>query len=83
MKEEEFKQWAKRVNGIINAKIILDRLKEKKKISRAEYNKINIKIKDARHKTHLNSPHFEGRPELKKRATLLALKDYMKYHNIK
>ncbi len=76
MNEQEFQAWRKKVKIVYYSKIYLDDLKKQKKIGKKKYDKINLKIKKLRIKTFLNSPHFEGREELKKKARNLCLKDY-------
>jgi len=76
MNEQEFLEWRKKVKIVYYSKIYLDDLKKQKKINKKKYDKINLKIKKSRIKTFLNSPHLEGREELKKKAVNLCLKDY-------
>jgi len=83
MNEQEFEEWGKDVDKVFYAQIILDKLKEEKKINRKQYREIRLKIKKLRYKTFLNSPHLEFNPKGKLNAIKMCVEDLKKFLKIK
>jgi hypothetical protein len=82
MNEQDFNKWCIEVKKVFYSQIILDRLKTHKKINKNQYKKIKIKIKKMRYKTHLNSPCFEYKENLRRRVALTCIKDYRSFMGI-
>lgn len=76
MNKKDFEIWRGNTKQIINAQILLDRLKREKKTSRKQENEIKEKIKKLRCRNHIGSPAFERKPHLKRKVILSCLKDY-------
>jgi len=74
MNEQKLEIWRKNVDITFCSQIILDRLKKNKKINNEKYREISKKIKKIRYKNFLNSPHFEGKEELRFNALILCIK---------
>ena len=82
MNEQDFNNWSNNTKKVFYSQIILDRLKDYKKINRKQYKKIKQKIKKVRYITHLNSPAFEGKESLKRKIALTCIKDYCSFMGI-
>lgn len=83
MRQEDFDNWAKNVNIILKAQIMLDRMKKNKKFKRRDLKITECKIRFLRTKNFLNSPHFEGREELKDKAKEMLKEDWKRFLKIK
>jgi len=82
MNEQEFEAWSSNVNKVFYSQIILDRLKKKKLINKKQEKEIKRKIKKLRYKNILNSPHLEGKENLKEKVLFSCINDYCAFMGI-
>lgn len=74
MNIQEINKWKHNVDLVFASQIILNKLKKQKKISDFKYREIEKKIKKIRYENFFNSPHFEGKEELRKQALISCMK---------
>jgi carbonic anhydrase len=82
MNEKEYFNWCKNVDKVFYSQILLDRLKENKKLNRKQEKEIRKKIKKLRYANILKSPYLEGKENLKIKALVLCFKDYCSFMGI-
>jgi len=78
MREKEFQEWGDNCKKEVATQIILNRLYKKKKVTLKQKKEIQKKIDTIGYKNFLDSPHLEGKEELKKKAIMLCIEDYYK-----
>lgn len=76
MNGQEFEIWRMNCKKEVYAQILLNSLKKKGKIKRKKEKEIQIKINLIGYKNFLNSPHLEGKEELKKKIAKLCFNNY-------
>jgi hypothetical protein len=69
-------EWNRNCEKEIATQIMLNRLKKEGKVKKNEAKKIQEKINKIGYSNFLNSPHFFGKEELKKKALILCIEDY-------
>ena len=78
MREKEFQEWGDNCKKEVATQIILNRLYKKKKVTLKQKKEIQKKIDTIGYKNFLDSPHLEGKEELKKKQLCFALRIIIK-----
>jgi len=76
MNEQELETWRLNCKKEVFAQILLNSLRKQGKIKRKKEKEIQKKINLIGYKNFLNSPHLEGKEELRKKVALLCLNSY-------
>jgi hypothetical protein len=82
MNDFNLEKWEKNVDKVFYLQILLDKLKKNRKLNSIQYKNISKKIKKIRYRTFLNSPHFEGKEELRVEALKLCIRTNFPSHSL-